>query len=79
MDIQTIKITLMQRLLSIRKESVLKKISEILDEETIVGYTTDGKPLNPNNYNNRLKKAESQIKSGDYTSQDDLENESENW
>jgi uncharacterized protein (UPF0297 family) len=79
MDLQTTKIKLMQKIMNVSKASLLDKISNILDEEMIVGYTTDGNPLTIQQYNERLLVAEKQIESGDYLTQDDLEKEIENW
>ena len=79
MDIQTAKINVMQKIMNVSKASLLDKISDILDEEMVVGYTTDGQPLTKNQYNERLLVAEKQIESGDYITQEDLEKEIENW
>lgn len=79
MDLQTTKINLMQKIMNVSKASLLDKISNILDEEMTVGYTSDGKPLTKQQYNERLQLAEKQIESGDYTTQEDLEKEIENW
>jgi hypothetical protein len=69
----------MQKIMNVSKASLLDKISDILDEEMVVGYTTDGQPLTKNQYNERLLVAEKQIESGDYITQEDLEKEIENW
>ena len=79
MDLQTAKLNLMQRIMNVSQASLLDKISNILDEEMIVGYTTDGKPLTREQYNERLLVAENQIESGDYITQENLEKEIENW
>ena len=79
MDLQTTKINVMQKIMNVSKASLLDKISDILDEEMVVGYTTDGQPLTKNQYNERLLVAEKQIESGDYITQEDLEKEIENW
>jgi len=79
MDLQTAKINVMQKIMNVSKASILDKISNILDEEMIVGYTTDGQPLTKNQYDERLLVAEKQIESGDYITQEDLEKEIENW
>jgi hypothetical protein len=79
MDLQTAKINVMQKIMNVSKASLLDKISNILDEEMVVGYTTDGQPLTKNQYNERLLVAEKQIESGDYITQEDLEKEIENW
>jgi len=79
MDLKTAKINVMQKIMTVSKVSLLDKISNILDEEMIVGYTTDGKPLTKNQYNERFLVAEKQIESGNYITQEDLEKEIENW
>jgi hypothetical protein len=79
MDLQTAKINVMQKIMNVSEASLLDKISNILDKEMIVGYTTDGKPLTQLQYNERLLVAEKQIESGDYITQEDLEKEVENW
>jgi hypothetical protein len=79
MDLQTAKIQVMQKIINVSEASLLNKISTILDEEMIVGYTTDGIPLTRKQYNERLSLAEEQLKSGEYIAQEDLEKEIENW
>jgi len=79
MDLQTAKINVMQKIMNVSKASLLDKISNILDEEMTVGYTTDGKPLTMKQYNERLLVAEKQIKSGDFITHENLEKEVDNW
>lgn len=79
MDIKTLKLNLIQKLMTIDKPSLLKKINALVDEEMVVGYTVDGDPLTQEEYNKRLQIAEEQLLSGKYTSQNDLEDEAENW
>ncbi len=79
MDLQSNKLKVMQKIMNVSKASLLEKISNILDEEMVVGYTSDGKPLTTQQYNQRLLIAEKQIESGDYISQEELEKETENW
>ncbi len=79
MDLQTAKINVIQKLMDVSKKPLLDKINKILDEEMIVGYTVEGKPLTKEAYNKRLQMAEAQILSGEYLTQENLEKESENW
>lgn len=79
MDIQTVKLNLLQKLMGVSNAALLEKIEKMLDKEMIVGYTVDGSPLTKTAYDNRLKKAEEQIRSGQFITQEDLEKESENW
>ena len=79
MDLQTAKLDIAQKILVVKKESIIEKINMILDKEMTVAYTVEGKPLTLNAYNKRLETAEKQIKSGAYLNQEEIEKESENW
>jgi hypothetical protein len=79
MKLQAAKLNLVKQILSLDQESIIKKIEGILEKEMVVGYTVDGKPLTRRDYNERLKKAEKQVQTGETISQEDLEKESENW
>ena len=65
--------------MTVQEESIIDKINKILDKEVVVGYTSEGKPLTKEAYNRRLKKAEAQIKTGDYVTQEEIEKEAKNW
>lgn len=79
MDIQTTKLNVVQKVLGVTNISLLEKINELLNEELTVGYTVSGEPLTAKEYNKRLEIAEEQIRNGNYISQEDLEEESDNW
>ncbi|MEQ8551921.1 MAG: hypothetical protein RLQ12_03655 [Cyclobacteriaceae bacterium] len=79
MDLQETKLGVMQKIMSVSKPALLEKIDKLLDDEMIVGYTVEGEPLTKELYNQRLQKAEEQLKSGQYITQEDLEKESESW
>lgn len=79
MDIQTTKLKVMQKIMSVSKASLLEKINDILDNEMIVAYTVEGKPLTKELYNKRLQESEKQLLSGESVTQEDLEKESESW
>lgn len=79
MDLKTVKLGVMQKIMNVSTESLLEKIDNLLDEEMIVGYTTQGVPLTKKDYNLRLEKAEEQLARGEFISQEDLEKESESW
>ena len=65
--------------MSVSKASLLEKIDAILENEMVVGYATDGTPLTKEMYDARLQKAENQLLSGEYISQEDLEEEAKSW
>lgn len=79
MNIQTVKIDLVQKLLTVKSEEVLKKINRILDKEVIVAYTVDGKSLTQEQYTKNLKDAEKEIEAGDFITQEELEKKSAKW
>jgi len=79
MDLQSAKLSVLQKIMGVTKPSHLEKINELLDQEMIVGYTVKGEPLTVDSYNKRLEKAEKQVEAGEIISQEDLEIESENW
>jgi hypothetical protein len=79
MDLQTTKLDVMQKIMGVSTPSLLQKINDILDNEMVVAYTVDGKPLTKAMYNERLDLAEKQLQSGEYITQEDLEKEAENW
>jgi mevalonate pyrophosphate decarboxylase len=58
---------------------VVKAVMESYWEEEIVAYTIDGKPLTKLAYKEELKEAKAEIERGEFTTQEDLEKESENW
>lgn len=58
---------------------VLKAVVENYIENDIVAYSVDGKPLTQRQYRQELIDAEAEIGRGDFTSQEDVEKEAENW
>jgi len=58
---------------------VVKAVIESYQEEEIVAFSIDGKPITRAVYKAELAKAELDIKNGNVISQEDLEIESENW
>ncbi len=79
MDLQAAKLDVMQKIMNVSTESLIAKVDKLLEEEMIVGYTVKGEPLTKKEYNLRLEKAEQQIASGDFITQEDLEKEVEGW
>lgn len=50
-----------------------------MDEDTVVGYTTSGKPISKKELKKRIKQAEARIDKGELVTQEDLEKEIELW
>ena len=45
----------------------------------IVGYNTDGSPITQKDLKKRVKAASKRVKAGQYTTQEEVEKEIENW
>ncbi|MCD0464857.1 hypothetical protein D0817_05880 [Flavobacterium cupreum] len=58
---------------------VVKAVIESYQEEEIVAFSVDGKPITRSVYKAELATAKLEIEKGQFTSQEDLEKESENW
>ncbi|BDU25933.1 hypothetical protein [Flavobacterium sp. GSB-24] len=58
---------------------VVKAVIESYQEEEIVAFSVEGKPITRSEYKTQLADGKLEIEKGQYTSQEDLEKESENW
>ncbi|MCR4029979.1 MULTISPECIES: hypothetical protein [Flavobacterium] len=58
---------------------VVKAVIESYQEDEIVAFSVDGKPITRSEYKLELSNAENEIKNGSLISHEDLEKESENW
>ncbi|MCV2485373.1 hypothetical protein OD917_10590 [Flavobacterium sp. SH_e] len=58
---------------------VVKAVIESYQEDEIVAFSVDGKPITRSEYKSELANAENEIRTGNVISQEDLEKESENW
>ena len=83
MDIQETKLELIRELLSVKKESVVEKVREVLLENSskseIIAYSTNGKPLNLEQYQAKLQRGLDDYENGRFTSDEDLAREIESW
>lgn len=83
MDVQVTKLELIKHLLLVEKESVLEELKIILlsntNKEGIVCYTTDGLPLTLEGYQQKVQRGISDIKSGDFSFDEDFAREIESW
>jgi hypothetical protein len=79
MSVETVKLTVMQKLMMIKEESFLNQINDLIDNTAIVAYSATGEPMTLLEYNRNLEEAEAQIARGEFTTQEDLEKEVENW
>ncbi|MDO5636708.1 MAG: hypothetical protein Q4G18_05585 [Myroides sp.] len=74
---------MIKHLLLVEKESVLEELKKILlsntNKEGIVGYTTDVQPLTLEGYQQKVQRRISDIKSGDFSFDEDFAREIESW
>ena len=81
MDIAAKKLELVDWLLQIEDESMLKKVlafKTILDKNA-VAYDVKGYPVTKDEYINMVREADERISIGNFTTIEDLEKEIENW
>lgn len=58
---------------------VVKAVIESYQENDVVAYTADGLPITRVAYRKELQEAIAEIKRGEYSTQEDLEKESNDW
>lgn len=78
-DIQQDKLKLISWISQSQDFSLLQKLKHIFEEEAIVAYSTDGKPLTLKKYNQSLEKSEKDIKSGRVSTTDELRKTIASW
>ena len=80
MDIQAIKLELIQYLLNTDKESLLQKMKElVLKEDNTISNSDKRVPFTIEELNNKLKRSEEDYKAGRVTTDEDLAKEIETW
>jgi|GEM_PF-1885017 len=80
MDIQAIKLELIQYLLNTDKESLLQKVKElVLKEERKVNNPDNRTPFTIEQLNAKLERAEEDYNAGRITTDEDLAKEIETW
>jgi hypothetical protein len=73
MKSEKLKINVAQRILNLSNDKLLKKISDILDEENVIGYNGEGDPISHEEYISDITHALKQFKEGTletYTSEE---------
>jgi len=78
MNLET-KYKLIEKLMQTEDEAILQQVHVILESIEIIGYELDGSPITKRNCLDKLKSAQKRVSSGDYITQEDLENEMEKW
>lgn len=80
MDLQAEKYTLIEELMKVTDVNLVREIKSILQgSNQVVGYRPDGTPITKTRLQSDILEAKRQIESGEYTTQEDLEKESETW
>jgi hypothetical protein len=73
------KIEIIEWLIQLQDETLLKKVESIKSQSIKDSYEASLKPLTSKAYKAILEEAHEEYKQGKITSQDTLEKESENW
>jgi len=79
MDIQTKKLSLIQKIMQVETIVLLDKMDQLIDEELIVAYSTANEPLTQHAYNARLLAAEAAISKGEFLTQEEIKSEVKSW
>ncbi len=79
MDIQTLKLNLIEDISRLNDASILEKVEQLLRSSRIAAYEQQIKPMSNKELQDRINASEAAIKTGRVVSQEDLEREAENW
>lgn len=80
MDIQAEKNALIEELLKVEDIKIVKDIKSILqNRNAVLGYESDGQAITASKLRSDVIAAKERIESGQFTTQEDLEDEAENW
>lgn len=80
MDIQLEKYALIEELTKVKDVNLIRVMKRMLQKkDEITGYQADGSPITQAQMQSDILGAKDRILSGDFTTQEDLEKESESW
>ena len=80
MDIQAEKYALIEELMKVQDVTIVSEIKTmLLNRNKVVGYEADGQAITASQMKSDILSAKKRIESGQYTTQEDLEREVENW
>jgi len=81
MDIQAEKLQLIEELTKIQDMRIVEQIKQLLKQKNnpVVGYKVNGDPITRKQLIMQIEEAEKRIDNGEYSTQEDVEKESENW
>jgi len=58
---------------------MLHAMSKECEQSENIGFTVDGSPITKEDLKNKVKQASERVKSGDYISQEEVDEEVKNW
>ncbi len=79
MDIQTLKLNLIEDISRLNDASVLEKVEQLLRSSRIAAYEQQLKPMTKKELQDRINASEAAIEADRVISQEDLEKEAESW
>lgn len=80
MDIQLEKYALIEELTKVKDVNLIRAMKKMLQKrDEIVGYKSDGSSIAQSEMQSDILDAKNRILSGEFTTQEDMEKESESW
>ena len=81
MNIEAQKLQLIEELVKLEDIDVIEQVKQLLLQKnnSVVGYGANGDVIKRQQLINRIGEAEERIDKGEFTDQEDLEKEAENW
>lgn len=79
MNIAVKKVKIIEWLVQLKDESLIKKIEKLKNQSIKESYEASLKPMSPSAYKAMLNEAEEDYKKGKVISQEALEKEAEDW
>lgn len=79
MNIQAIKLSLIEWLIQVKDEKIINEMQSIREKEFVGKYKKSLKPFSEAEFTERVMASEEDIKYGRTTSLEDFVKESENW
>jgi hypothetical protein len=58
---------------------MVRAMSKVYESKSVIGYTTQGKPITNVELRKRVTEASKRVKSGDFIAHEELEKEVKNW
>jgi len=78
-DVNSMKLQLVERILSEESTSTLKELGDVLERNRIVAHTVDGRPLNREDYVKEIEKGLMDVAEGRTFSSEEVKEKIRSW